>query len=486
MASAVEQLPHTGYPNTLLFIDGRWGPSISGRTMPVENPATGRQMASLARAERADLDQALAAVERGFQVWRKVSAYERAKIMRKAATILRERAEDIARNLTQEQGKPLAQSRLEVAAGADIVDWFAGEAQRIYGRLIAPRVANVVQTVIPEPVGPVAAFAPWNFPMNQVVRKLSAALAAGCSIIIKGPEETPATPAALVQAFADAGVPAGVVNLVFGDPAEISAYLIPHAVIRKITFTGSTPVGKQLAALAGQYMKRATMELGGHAPAIVCEDADLDVACKVLTGGKFRNAGQVCVAPSRFLVQEKVYEAFTDKFAAAAKAMKVGNGLEESTTMGPLANPRRLKAMETLVKDAVEKGAKLVTGGHRIGENGNFFEPTVLKDVPRSAKAMNEEPFGPLALMVPFNTLDEALAEANRLPYGLAAYGYSRSLQTLDKLSSSIESGMISFNNSALALIETPFGGVKDSGYGSEGGSEAIESYLNHKFVTRD
>ena len=486
MASAVEQLPHTGYPNTLLFIDGQWVPSVSGRTLPVENPATGRQMASLARAERADLDKALAAAQRGFQVWRKVSAYERAKLMRKAASILRERAEGIARNLTQEQGKPLSQARLEVAAGADIVDWFAGEAQRIYGRLIAPRVENVVQTVIPEPVGPVAAFSPWNFPMNQVVRKLSAALAAGCSIIIKGPEETPATPAALVQAFADAGLPAGVINLVFGDPAEISGYLIPHPTIRKITFTGSTPVGKQLAALAGQHMKRATMELGGHAPAIVCADADLDVACKVLAGGKFRNAGQVCVAPSRFLVHEKVYDTFVDKFAAAAKAMKVGNGLEESTTLGPLANPRRLKAMETLVKDALEKGAKLVTGGHRVGENGNFFEPTVLKDVPLSAKAMNEEPFGPLALMVPFKNLDEAIAEANRLPYGLAAYGYSRSMQTVDRLSSAIESGMISFNNTALALIETPFGGVKDSGYGSEGGSEAIESYLNHKFVTRD
>jgi succinate-semialdehyde dehydrogenase / glutarate-semialdehyde dehydrogenase len=486
MASAVEQLHHSGYPNTLLFIDGRWVPSESGRTLPVENPATGRQIATLAHAERADLDKALAAAEHGFHVWRKVSAFERAKLMRKAANILRDRAEAIARNLTQEQGKPLAQARMEVAAGADVIDWFAGEAQRIYGRVIAPRVENVVQTVVAEPVGPVAAFAPWNFPMNQVVRKLSTALAAGCSIIIKGPEETPATPAALVQAFADAGLPAGVVNLVFGNPAEISAYLIPHPIIRKITFTGSTPVGKQLAALAGQHMKRATMELGGHAPAIVCEDADLDIAAKVLAVGKFRNAGQVCVAPSRFLIHDSVYDTFVDKFAAAAKALKVGNGLDEGTTLGPLANPRRLKAMETLVKDALEKGAQLVTGGRRVGESGNFFEPTVLKNVPNSAKAMNEEPFGPLALMVSFKSLDEAITEANRLPYGLAAYGYSRSMQTVDKLSAAIESGMISINNTALALIETPFGGVKDSGYGSEGGSEAIESYINRKFVTRD
>jgi succinate-semialdehyde dehydrogenase/glutarate-semialdehyde dehydrogenase len=483
--SAAAQLSAQTYPNTLLFIDGRWTPAQSGKTLAVHNPATGKVMATLAHAGRDDLDLALSAVQKGFSTWRKVSSYERAKIMRKAAALVRERVESIAQNLTREQGKPLAQARLEINAGADVIDWFAGEAQRLYGRLVAPRAEGMVQAVVIEPVGPVAAFAPWNFPMNQVVRKLSAALAAGCSIIIKGPEETPATPAALVQAFADAGVPAGVVNLVYGNPAEISAYLIPHPVIRKVTFTGSTPVGKQLAALAGQHMKRVTMELGGHAPAIVCEDADLDLAAKVLAANKFRNAGQVCVSPTRFLVHEKVYDAFVDKFTSAAKALKIGDGLEETTTMGPLANPRRVKAMEEMIKDALDKGAKLVTGGHRIGEEGNFFEPTVLKDVPASAKVMNEEPFGPLALIVPFKNLDEALGEANRLPYGLAAYGYSQSIQNIDKISSGIESGMVAFNSGALALIETPFGGVKDSGYGSEGGSEAIEAYINKKFVTR-
>ena len=473
------------YPNTQLFIDGQWTPGASGRVLPVENPATGQKIGTLAWAEKVDLDRALAAAAKGFQTWRHISAYERAKIMRGAAALLRDRIESIARNLTQEQGKPLAQARLEVAAGADVIDWFAGEAPRIYGRLIAPRTGNVVQTVVAEPVGPVAAFAPWNFPINQVVRKLSAALAAGCSIIVKAPEETPSAPAALIQAFADAGVPAGVIGLVYGDPAEISSYLIPHPVIRKITFTGSTPVGKELAALAGKHMKRATMELGGHAPAVVCADADLDVACRVLASGKFRNAGQVCIAPTRILVQRPVYDTFVEKFAAAAKALKIGDGLEEGTTLGPLANPRRVRAMESMVKDAVEKGAKLVTGGHRVGDAGNFFEPTVLSDVPLTARAMNEEPFGPLALLVPFDTVDEAIAEANRLPYGLAAYGYSRSMETVDKLGTAIESGMVSINNSALALIETPFGGVKDSGYGSEGGAEAVESYLNKKFVTR-
>jgi succinate-semialdehyde dehydrogenase / glutarate-semialdehyde dehydrogenase len=473
------------YPDTQLFIDGQWTPGVSGRVIPVENPATGQKIGNLAYAEKADLDRAAAAAAKGFKIWRKVSAYERAKLMRAAAALLRERSESIARNLTQEQGKPLAQSRLELANSADIIEWFAGEAPRIYGRLIAPRAGDVVQTVVAEPVGPVVAFAPWNFPVNQVVRKLAAALAAGCSIIVKAPEETPSAPAALVRAFADAGVPAGVINLVYGDPAEISSYLIPHPVIRKITFTGSTPVGKQLAALAGQHMKRATMELGGHAPAVVCEDADLDLACRLLTSNKFRNAGQVCIAPTRILVQRPVYDTFVEKFAAVAKALKIGDGLADDTTLGPLANPRRVRAMETMVKDAVEKGAKLVTGGHRVGDVGNFFEPTVLKDVPQSARAMNEEPFGPLALMVPFDTVEEAIGEANRLPYGLAAYGYSRSMQTVDQLGASIESGMVSINNSALALIETPFGGVKDSGYGSEGGAEAIEGYLNKKFVTR-
>jgi succinate-semialdehyde dehydrogenase / glutarate-semialdehyde dehydrogenase len=475
----------TAYPDTQLFIDGKWTPGAGGRVIPVQNPATGERIGDLAYAEKADLERALAAAAKGFQTWRKVSAYERAKIMRAAAALLRDRIDPVARNLTQEQGKPLAQARLEVGAGADTIEWFAGEAPRIYGRLIAPRTGNVVQTVVAEPVGPVAAFAPWNFPINQVVRKLSAALAAGCSIIVKAPEETPSAPAALIQAFADAGVPAGVINLVYGDPAEISSYLIPHPVIRKITFTGSTPIGKQLAALAGQHMKRATMELGGHAPAVVCEDADLDLACRVLANGKFRNAGQVCIAPTRILVQKPVYDTFVDQFAAAAKALRIGNGLSDDTTLGPLANPRRVRAMETMVKDAVEKGAKVVTGGHRVGDVGNFFEPTVLRDVPVTARAMNEEPFGPLALMVPFNTVDEAIAEANRLPYGLAAYGYSRSMETVDKLGSNIEAGMVSINNSALALIETPFGGVKDSGYGSEGGAEAVESYLNKKFVTR-
>jgi succinate-semialdehyde dehydrogenase/glutarate-semialdehyde dehydrogenase len=414
-----------------------------------------------------------------------VSAFDRSKLMRKAANILRERADTIAKLMTMEQGKPVGEARMEVLAGADVIEWFDEEARRAYGRVIPARAEGVYQLVIKEPVGPVAAFTPWNFPINQVVRKLSGALAAGCSIIVKAPEETPASPAELIRAFADAGVPAGVVNLVYGVPSEISEYLIPHPVIRKISFTGSTAVGKQLAALAGAHMKRVTMELGGHAPAIVFDDADIDVASRTLAGAKFRNAGQVCISPTRMLIQEKVYDQFVEGFVAHAKKVKVGDGLEAGTTMGPLANARRITAMESLIGDARQKGATVRTGGNRIGNKGNFFEPTVLTDVPLEARVMNEEPFGPLAIISPFRGMDDVVTEANRLPYGLASYAFTRSTKTANNIAAAVEAGMMTINHIGLALPEVPFGGVKDSGYGSEGGSEAIEAYLNTKFVTQ-
>ncbi len=384
-----------------------------------------------------------------------------------------------------EQGKPLAEAKGETLAGADVIDWFAEEARRTYGRVIPARAEGVYQLVVKEPVGPVAAFTPWNFPINQIVRKLSCALAAGCSIIAKAPEETPASPAELIRCFADAGVPAGVINLVYGIPAEISEYLIPHPIIRKMSFTGSTAVGKQLAALAGAHMKRVTMELGGHAPSIVFDDADVDLAAKLLSANKLRNAGQVCVSPTRLLVQEKVYGEFVGKFTEFAKAARVGDGMDGSTQMGPMANERRIAAMEAFVGDAVQKGATLKTGGNRIGNKGNFYEPTVLTDVPMSARIMNEEPFGPVAVIAAFKSFDDVVEEANRLPYGLAAYAYTRSAKTAQAIAASVETGMISINHHGLALPEVPFGGVKDSGYGSEGGSEAIEAYLNTKFVSQ-
>ena len=347
------------YSNTQLFINGKWRPSQSGKTIAVLNPATEETIGTVAHADRADLDEALDAAAKGFKVWRAVAPFDRCKIMRKAAAIMRERNDEIAPLLTMEQGKTLAEAKMEAMAAADVIEWFAEEAKRAYGRVIPARGPGIYQIAIKEPVGPVAAFTPWNFPINQVVRKISAGLAAGCSIIVKAPEETPASPAQLISAFVDAGVPDGVINLVYGVPSEISEYLIPHPVIRKISFTGSTIVGKQLSALAGLHMKRATMELGGHAPAIVFKDADVSSAAKILAAAKYRNAGQVCISPTRMLVQDDVFREFVDKFVEGAKAMKVGNGMDPDSKMGSLANPRRVTAIEGMVQDAVSKGAKL-------------------------------------------------------------------------------------------------------------------------------
>jgi succinate-semialdehyde dehydrogenase/glutarate-semialdehyde dehydrogenase len=472
------------YSDTQLFINGTWQDAADGRTLDVVNPATGQTIGRVAHAGRADLDRALEAAQAGFLVWRDMLPAERSKVMRRAAGLMRERAADIAQVLTQEQGKPLAEAKVEAMAAADIIEWFAEEGFRVYGRIVPSRSSLAMrQMVLKDPVGPVAAFTPWNFPINQVVRKVGAALAAGCSMLVKAPEETPAGPAALIRAFADAGLPPGVLGLVYGNPAEISSYLIPHPVIRKITFTGSTPVGKQLAAMAGQHMKRVTMELGGHAPVIVAEDADIALAVKAAGAAKFRNAGQVCIAPTRFLVHESIRQDFAAAFTKYARGLQVGDGLAEGTQMGPLANPRRLSAMADLTRDAVERGANLLAGGERIGEVGNFFQPTILADVPTSAKVFNDEPFGPMAAITSFDTLDEAIAEANRLPYGLAGYAFTRSLKNADLLSRRVEVGMLWINMPALPSAEMPFGGLKDSGYGSEGGPEAVEAYLNVRSV---
>ncbi|MDG2206016.1 MAG: NAD-dependent succinate-semialdehyde dehydrogenase [Alphaproteobacteria bacterium] len=472
------------YPDVQLFIDGKWREGAEGKTLPIIDPATEVEIGRLAHATRPDLDAALKAAEKGFEIWRNTSVFERYQIMRKAAQLLRERKDDIAWLMTRDQGKPLAQSAMEIAVGADTIDWFAEEARRTYGQVIPARAPGVTQMTMKLPVGVVAAFTPWNFPVNQIVRKLSAALATGCSIIVKAPEETPASPAELIRVFQDAGVPDGVVNLVYGIPAEISEYLIPHPTVRKISFTGSTPVGKHLAALAGGHMKRATMELGGHAPVLVFDDADVDNAINVMASTKLRNAGQVCVSPTRFLVQENAAEKFIDGFVAAMESATVGNGLDPETEMGPLANERRIPAMEAMIADAKSKGADVITGGERIGNQGYFFQPTVLRNVSPNTTAMNDEPFGPMALINTFKTYDEAVHEANRLPYGLAAYAFTSSAETLQKLSCEVESGMLTVNHVGLALPEVPFGGIQDSGYGTEGGSDAVEPYLETRFVT--
>lgn len=472
------------YIDTKLFIDGQWCDSSDGKTLAVVNPASGKEIGRVAHATIADLDRALASSLKGFEIWRKVSAVERGKIMRQAAQLLRERATQIGTLMTLEQGKPLVESKGEIMMAAEVTEWFAEEGRRVYGRVVPPRDFSVNQSVIRQPVGPVAAFTPWNFPINQVIRKLAAALATGCSIIVKAPEETPASPAALIQVFIDAGVPTGVINLVYGNPAQISEYLIPHPIIRKITFTGSTPVGKQLAAMAGLHMKRATMELGGHAPVIVAEDADVELAAKAISGAKFRNAGQVCISPTRFLVHQDVEAQFVKALVQQTSQIKVGDGLAEGTNMGPLANTRRLQAISQFVEDAVQAGATIATGGQRIGEVGNFFAPTVLTNINPNSRVFNEEPFGPIAAVKTFTSLDEAIREANRLAYGLAGYAFTKSVKNAHQLSQDLQVGMVWINQPPMAWPEMHFGGINDSGYGSEGGIEGLEAYLNLKSVS--
>jgi succinate-semialdehyde dehydrogenase/glutarate-semialdehyde dehydrogenase len=472
------------YPNTELFINGKWRAAISNDWLDVINPATEESVGKVAVAQISDLDEALDAANVAFKLWRNTPPFARYKIMRRAADLLRERADSVAKIMTIEQGKPIAEAKGETMLGADTIDWYAEEGRRAYGRVIPSQLANVNQIIIKEPVGPVAAFSPWNFPINQAVRKISGAVAAGCSIILKGPEDTPASCAELVRAFADAGIPDGVINLVYGVPADISNYLIPHPIIKKISFTGSTAVGKELAALAARHMKLSTMELGGHAPAIVFNDADLAAALDVLTTQKFRNAGQVCVAPTRFLIQDELYEKFVDGYVQLAKKVQLGNGLETSTSMGPLAHDRRLAAVEELVQDAVDLGAKIHCGGQRPKNVGYFYPPTVLTGVPKSARMMNEEPFGPVIPISSFTTVDEVLEEANRLPYGLSAYAYTASSETADRVGREIESGIIGINHHGQPAIETPFGGVQDSGQGKENGCEGLESYMHSKLIS--
>jgi succinate-semialdehyde dehydrogenase / glutarate-semialdehyde dehydrogenase len=470
----------TAYPDLQLFIDGEWK-SADGQ--PVINPADEGVLATVPHAGTAELDAALAAAKDGFRVWRNTSAAKRADIILRAARLIRERVEDIAVAMTLEQGKPVAEARLEVLRGCDIIEWDATEGRRVYGRVI-PGEPGMRHTVLRQPAGVVAAFSPWNFPLASPARKVAGALSAGCSIILKASEETPAGAVQLIRAFADAGVPPGVVNLVFGTPSEISEYLIPQPGVRLVTFTGSIAVGKKLAAMAGSHMKPAIMELGGHAPVIVCEDVDPIKTAATSVLGKSRNAGQVCVSPTRFFVHTTIYERFAAAFAEKAAAVKVGDGLDPANQMGPLANPRRLEAMDAFVADAKAKGARLLAGGARLGNRGYFFPLTVLADVPEDARAMREEPFGPLALVSPVRTLDEAIERANALPYGLAAYGFTHSVSNAERLAEGIEAGNISINHFVASIAETPFGGVKESGFGREGGIEGLHCYTIAKNVS--
>jgi succinate-semialdehyde dehydrogenase / glutarate-semialdehyde dehydrogenase len=473
------------YTDLGLYIDGKWLNGEGRKGEDVINPATGKTLAHLPHASKADLDAALAAAVKGFQVWKNTSAYDRSKIMRKAADLLRERFDHVSKVQTQEQGKVYVESRAEVLTSADIIDWYAEEGRRTYGRVVPGRQKGVRQLVLQEPVGIVAAFTPWNFPTLTPVRKIAGALAAGCSIILKASEETPGGAIELVKCFADAGLPAGVLNLVFGVPAEVSEHLIPQKVVKKISFTGSIPVGKHLAQLAAKGMKKATMELGGHSPVVVFDDADPEKTADLIAGFKFRNSGQVCISPTRFYVQEKGYSKFVARFTEYAKGLKLGDGLEKGITLGPLANPRRLDAMDSFVKDAKDRGGKVVTGGERQGNQGFFFQPTVITEVPDDSKIMTEEPFGPVAPIVSFKTFDEVVERANSLQFGLAAYAFTTSDKTAAAIGDAIQSGMVGVNSVAVSTPETPFGGIKESGYGSEGGMEGLQAYMNLKFISQ-
>jgi succinate-semialdehyde dehydrogenase/glutarate-semialdehyde dehydrogenase len=473
------------YTDLALYIGGAWRNGDGRQGEDVVNPATEKPLARLPHAGASDLDQALEAAKKGFEVWRATSAYDRAKVLRKAAGLVRERAEPIARIMTQEQGKVLAESRLEVLVTADIIEWFAEEGRRAYGRIIPGRAKGMRQLVVQEPVGVVAAFTPWNFPTLTPARKIGASLAAGCSIIIKPSEETPGSCVELVRCFVDAGLPADVLNLVFGVPANVSEHLIASDLVRKISFTGSVPVGKHLAGLAAKGMKRATMELGGHSPVVVFADADPEKTADTIAAFKYRNAGQVCISPTRFYVQEGVYDRFLKRFTEFAGAIKLGDGLEQGVTMGPLANARRLDAMEAIVSDSKSRGGNIVTGGKRRGNQGYFFEPTVITDVPDDSKLMTQEPFGPIAPVVAFKTFEEVVARANSLPFGLAAYAFTSSARTATAIGDALEAGMVGVNSVAVSAPETPFGGIKDSGYGHEGGIEGLEAYTVKKFIAQ-
>ncbi len=478
MQQAAEIAAPEGYAQPELLIDGDWIGADQRHATPVVNPATGRAIGLVPHATAADLDRALAAADRAFPAWRKVSPRERGRILKRAADLLHERGESIARLATLEMGKPLPESRIELHVACEELEWLAEEARRTWGRIPPGRFGDTRFSVIRQPVGPAAGFSAWNFPIGNACRKLGAALAAGCPMIYKPGEEAPASALAVARCLVDAGVPAGVIAVVFGVPDTISRHLLASPVIRKISFTGSVPVGKHLIKLAADTVKRTTMELGGHAPVLVFDDAPQESVLDLAVLRKYRNAGQVCVSPTRFYIQNASYDAFCAGFAERAARVRVGDGLDPATMMGPMVHARRRDSIESLVQDAVAKGARLLAGGERVGNDGFFYAPTVLADVPDTARIMSEEPFGPVAVLNRFTGIDDAIAKANSLPYGLAAYAFTQSVANIHRLSDEIEAGMFGINSFNISMPETPFGGVKESGLGSEVGTEGLDAYL--------
>ncbi len=473
------------YPEKIeLLINGKWREGSEGKTEPLINPATEEVLADVPHASPADLEEALQTSKEGFKVWRATPPLQRQAIMEKAARLMEDRVDDIARTLTLEMGKPYGESKIEVGFVVDVTRWYAEEGKRAYGRIVPARIPGARQMVMKEPVGPACAFVAWNFPGTNVIRKVAGALGAGCSMLIKPSEETPGTAVAIARCFQDAGLPPGVLNVVFGVPDEVSRHVLGSWIPRKVSFTGSIPVGKHLQKLSAETLKRCTMELGGHSPVIVFDDADVEKALNTAAGFKFRNAGQVCISPTRFYVQDKTYKSFVEGFTERANAIKVGNGMDDGVQMGPLIADRRLGVMDAFVADARDCGGRVTTGGERMGNQGYFYAPTVIADVPDEAKIMNDEPFGPVAPITPFNTFDEVVERANSLPFGLASYVFTSDGGKAAKMEDALDVGLVGVNHPFVAMPETPFGGVNESGYGSEGGIEGLDAFLRTKFVT--
>lgn len=464
------------YPQIKMLVAGEWR---LDNEAPVIDPFDEAEIGVRGHASESDLEEAIASARTGMRAWHMLGPAGREAIMTRAANILRERAEHVARVISMEQGKTVREALGEIIRAADIIEWDGHEGRRLYGRVI-PAKPGFHNAVYRQPIGIVAAFAPWNFPIASPARKIGSALAAGCAVILKAAEETPGGAFELVRAFVDAGLPVGVINLLYGDPPAISQHLIAHPDIRMVTFTGSIPVGKQLTALAGAHMKPVVMELGGHSPVFVSTTADIDAAVDMAVAVKSVNAGQVCVSPTRFFVENPVYEQFAQKMADRAKSVRVGRGTDEDTQMGPLINARRLAAVEDLVADARSAGAQLLAGGERIGNRGFAYPLTILSDVPDTALAMREEPFGPVALLNRVSDVDEAIDKANALPYGLSGYAFTQSARDIHYLTEKLEVGNLAVNHYASSDVDTPFGGVKDSGIGREGG---VEGPLNFTVV---
>lgn len=476
---------NTPYDPLYLFIGGQWLTAQDRATAAVVNPATGEEIGQVPLATAQDLDHALEVARLSFDQWRQTVPDQRAKILKRAADLILERAPHIAAQMTLEEGKPLRESLDEVTRAAEYFEWFAESARRIDGRVVPANRPGVLQLVKRQAIGPVAAFTPWNFPAITPARKLSAALAAGCSVVLKPGEESPSTALALARALDDAGLPKGVLQVVFGVPDQVSSHLIASPIVRKVTFTGSVPIGRLLSARAAEGVKPITLELGGHGPVLVFADADIEKAAVEGVANRFRGTGQVCISSTRFLIQREAYAEFVEHFVAATQALKIGDGMDPQTQVGPLANPRQLAKMEHLIADAVEKGARVLAGGEALPGAGFFFQPTVLADVPMSARIMHEEPFGPIAILMPFDELSDGLQEANRLPYGLSAYAFTSNARTAIDVADGLEAGMIGINQYRIVATELPFGGMKESGHGSEGGIEGIEHYLTNKFISQ-